>query len=118
MNHIATHTLTTWLAAAVLILATGLPGCEDSPSTPAGKTQSVTLPVQGMHCDGCAQAITAKLGKLPGVVNCSASFENKQAVVELAANATTTQADLIKAIEAMGYTVGESPADPPAGETP
>jgi len=47
----------------------------------SGSAQEQVFTVRGMHCDGCAGAVTAALEKLPGVESVSVSFEESRAVV-------------------------------------
>jgi copper chaperone CopZ len=59
--------------------------------------------VNGMHCQGCADAITDKVKRVDGVADCRVSLENRQADVTVrnASNGTDVQ----KAIEKLGYKV-------------
>jgi copper chaperone CopZ len=65
---------------------------------------SVTLKVEGMHCEGCAQTIEALLGVEPGVQRATVSFKAREAQVQFDPKATD-DARLAAAIERAGYKV-------------
>lgn len=44
-------------------------------------TKTVTLDVPGMYCAVCPITVRKALGKVPGVIKATASFEKKEAVV-------------------------------------
>lgn len=105
MNHLALSLVLLGLSATV--------GCSrtDDPApaqiTTAISTRTVVFDIQGMHCDGCANAIATKAGRVEGVVTCEASFEDGTAVVEVAPDSVD---DVQAAIASLGYTIA------PAGE--
>ncbi|MDE2166327.1 MAG: heavy-metal-associated domain-containing protein [Alphaproteobacteria bacterium] len=66
--------------------------------------KSVTLKVQGMHCDGCANTIKALVEREPGVKSAAVSFENGEARV-LYDPASTTEDKLVAVVERPGYRV-------------
>ena len=68
--------------------------------------KEVVLPVAGMTCSGCAEHINYEVGKLAGVMEAKASYEDGQAVVKYDP-ATTTREEIIKAINDTGYKVQE-----------
>lgn len=68
-------------------------------------TTTVVFEVQGMHCDGCANAIATKAGRVDGVVECDVSLEDGTATVEAEPDSI---GDVEAAIASLGYTV--SPA--------
>ncbi len=118
MFNISDPIVSRWLLVLICLGAAGLAGCDEGEPSADGNAVRLELAVQGMHCDGCAQALTNKLIKLPGVIGCEASFEKKQAVVLLEPKAATTRDELVTAIEALGYTVGAEAPVPPPGEQP
>lgn len=65
---------------------------------------NVTLKVEGMHCEGCAQTIEALLGAEPGVQRAAVSFEAHEAQVQFDPKAIDG-ARLAAAIERAGYKV-------------
>jgi copper chaperone CopZ len=48
---------------------------------PAAERVRVTLAIEGMHCEGCAQTIQKSLRLCPGVAKAEVSFEKGRAVV-------------------------------------
>ncbi len=72
---------------------------------------TLDLPVQGMTCASCANRIERKLNKLEGVT-ATVNYATEQASVEYD-EAVVTPEDLVKAVEAAGYT-----AVLPTPETP
>lgn len=76
----------------------------------------VTLNVEGMTCGGCAQAITAKLGKTPGVHQVRVSHTEKTAIA-IVDDAGPSDAVLAEVITGLGYTAQPAAATAPA-ETP
>lgn len=69
------------------------------------KTQ--TFPITGMHCASCAQLITKKLQKLPGVTNVSVNYATEQATVTF--NTTQTSTTIMnQTIRPLGYTLTDT----------
>ena len=66
-------------------------------------TQSWT--VQGMHCGGCANAISSKIAKIDGVESCNVNFDTSTAVV-IADPARTM--DIENAMTTLGYTISSA----------
>ena len=65
---------------------------------------TVTLPVSGMTCGGCEQAITRVLGRLPGVTETVAS--HRDATVRVTFDpAQVSQTDIEQKIGGLGYSV-------------
>jgi len=65
---------------------------------------SVTLKVEGMHCDGCAATIQALIERIGGVRKAAASFGDGEARV-LYDPGSATEAQLTAAIEKAGFRV-------------
>jgi len=65
---------------------------------------SVTLKVEGMHCEGCAKTIEALLGVEPGVRRATVSFKAREAQVRFDPNAID-DGQIAAAIERAGYMV-------------
>jgi P-type Cu+ transporter len=68
----------------------------------ASHTERLDLPVQGMTCASCANRIERKLNKLDGV-DATVNYALERATVEFDA-ARVAPEDLLKAVEAAGYT--------------
>ncbi len=69
--------------------------------------QTVSLPVSGMTCGGCARTIQKKLSSTPGVSKAAVDLEGKTASVEFDPAKTSVEA-LVGAIEKLGYQVPRS----------
>ena len=94
----------------ILTLSTGcIFGCQNA-TDPAETTQtaapanaeSFTYEIRGMHCDGCANAIATKAGRVDGVSGCDVSLENGTATVQVEPDAV---GEVETAIASLGYTV-------------
>lgn len=75
-------------------------------SSPAKEedVESLTIKIEGMHCEGCAQTIKVLLDREPGVKMAAASFENGEARVLYDA-AVTSAERLIATVGKPGYRV-------------
>ncbi|HIE50582.1 MAG TPA: copper-translocating P-type ATPase, partial [Armatimonadetes bacterium] len=62
----------------------------------------IEFPLQGMHCAGCAQRIERALRQLPGVEEAQVNFGTERATVVYDPQ-VTPPADLVRAVEALGY---------------
>jgi len=94
------------LALAVALLAFVPTGCGDAGNDPrmtAAAPIALRYQVDGMHCDGCVQAITDKVKHVDGVVDCRVSLADRQADVLVRDN--TAGAPVQQAIEKLGYKV-------------
>ncbi len=76
-------------------------GADQAPATPEGTVKRV-FAVQGMHCDGCVQAITAKLSAMPGVDSVVVSLDDESATVMCQPGAAAPD-QIVKAVESLGY---------------
>ena len=65
-------------------------------------TRIYLIGVQGMHCNGCANAVATKASRVDGVASCEVSLDEATATV-VAAPAAIEQVEA--AISALGYTV-------------
>ncbi|PWJ21740.1 heavy metal translocating P-type ATPase [Jannaschia seohaensis] len=63
--------------------------------------QSITLPLSGLTCAGCAGRVERALAKVPGVSAAAVNFATGKATVD----GTAGRADLVQAVEAAGYAV-------------
>lgn len=66
--------------------------------------KSVTLKVEGMSCNGCAERIRAGVVAQPGVQNANVSFDQGQARV-LYDQQATDESRLVDAVEKIGFRV-------------
>jgi copper chaperone CopZ len=90
-------------AAIGCSLSALLVACEVRPTT-----VEVAYAVEGMHCDGCAQAIVAEVSEVKGVRSVKCTFESKQAVIVL--DDATSLAEAERAITKLGYTISPAAA--------
>ena len=67
---------------------------------------SITIRIQGMHCDGCTQRVKRVLEREPGVRKAAVSFEAGEARVTYDEQGVTTDR-LRSAIERAGYPATE-----------
>lgn len=74
------------------------------PAAQESNVKFVTLKIQGMHCDGCANTIKALVEREPGVKSVAVSFENGEARV-LYDPAATGEDKLAILVERAGYRV-------------
>jgi len=97
-------------ASTLAALAVLLAACGDGSSTADATPVRATFTVEGMHCDGCAEAIVDELKETPGVRSATCSFETKTCEVEL--QPSTSPETAAGAIRKLGYTVSTAaPAD-------
>ena len=72
----------------------------------ARASETIILGVEGMHCDGCVNAVTTKVSKVDGVESCEVSLEDGTATVV----ADPASFDEVQgAIAKLGYTVNATP---------
>ena len=64
----------------------------------------LTLPVQGMSCGGCENAVTRAVGTMTGVAAVTASHADAQVVVTYDPT-LVTPGDITQKIGRLGYTV-------------
>ena len=83
-------------------------GCEQKPATPAvetvklGAPVEMSIPVKGMHCEGCEGAICGKVEKIEGVTAVKASHVDEAVVVTAPPE---QRAAIEAAIKKLGYTI-------------
>src|SRR3989344_930154 len=65
-------------------------------------SQKTTLAISGMHCASCAQIITRRLKKVPGVEEANVNYGIAKAHVTFDA-AHTNDEEIIKAVKDAGY---------------
>ncbi|HUU32929.1 MAG TPA: cation transporter [Vicinamibacterales bacterium] len=67
--------------------------------------ETLTLPVQGMSCSGCENAVIRAVASMPGVSNVTASHQDAQVVITYDP-ALVAPADIGQKIGRLGYAVG------------
>ena len=75
-----------------------------------GHAAVTTLVVDNMVCGGCMRRVETCLGELPGVVTARANLSTKRVVVT-ASDDRATAADMIEALEGVGFTAAELAQD-------
>jgi copper chaperone len=63
-----------------------------------------TIPISGMHCNGCVRSVTNALKNVEGVSDAEVSLANEQALISFDKDQVTIEA-LRKAVEAAGYQI-------------
>ena len=74
----------------------------------------ILLSIQGMTCPSCVGHVKEALDAIEGVINVEVSYKNANAAIT--ANAGVSVADLVGAIEALGYTAKENTSPSAYGE--
>ncbi len=72
-----------------------------------GKTETITLPVQGMSCASCVLTIEKAVNSMPGVANVTVNFAAEKAIVEFDRKISSLH-DIKKRIKDVGYEVVDS----------
>ena len=70
-----------------------------SASPQTAPTQTLTLPIEGMHCASCVGRVEAALSKVPGVNHVVVNLATERATVDGTANVET----LVAAVEKIGF---------------
>jgi copper chaperone CopZ len=70
--------------------------------------ETVTLPVSGMTCGGCARSVEKKLSSTAGVVRAKVDLDAATATVEFDPARTAVPA-LVAAVEQIGFSVPRPP---------
>jgi sulfite exporter TauE/SafE/plastocyanin domain-containing protein len=71
--------------------------------------EKLCLKIEGMTCSGCERRIETAAGQVAGVSSCRASYTRGEATVVFEDGRADREA-VVRAIEAMGYRVGQVPA--------
>ena len=108
------------LSLSTIILGAALiAGCSPEKSTPpptarpptatgalttnlAPHQTALRFEISGMHCDGCANGLTAELRQTPGVITAFVTFSNQLAVVTCDTN-RISPAGLVKVVKEAGF---------------
>ena len=82
-------------------------GEDTTPSAePSGGQETITLPIEGMHCASCAQSIGKSLNALDGVSEANVNFATDSARVSYDPGQVSRD-DLVQAVQDAGYDVAE-----------
>jgi copper chaperone CopZ len=65
---------------------------------------TVTLNIEGMHCDGCAANVQSLLERQAGIKKAATSYQDKQARILYDPSAVTEE-QLVNVVERGGYSV-------------
>ncbi len=71
------------------------------------KTNTVCYEVFGMDCPGCQSALEKQLKKIDGVADATASFKEKEVVIELKPEANVTEEEIHNRIKKANFTPGK-----------
>jgi len=93
------------LLLTLLPMACGDAGTDSRVTTTA--PVALRFQVDGMHCNGCVDAITEKVKRLDGVVDCRVNLDQREA--DVAVRDPQLGASGQKAIEGLGYKVKPLP---------
>ena len=66
--------------------------------------QTVELSIKGMTCEACEEHVNHEVNKLPGIIESTVSYENRNAIVKFDVSKTTIK-DITAAVDATGYKV-------------
>jgi copper chaperone CopZ len=91
------------LIASVLAFACDRAADPDQARITPAPPVVVHLQVDGMHCQGCVDAITDQVKRVDGVVDCKVTLESRQA--DVAMREASAGPEVRKAIEKLGYKV-------------
>ena len=72
--------------------------------------QELTLPITGMHCEGCAATITRNLTQMDGILNADVSIATEKAAVTYNSS-TLTEDTIVDKIRSLGFDVVEADSE-------
>lgn len=94
------------LALAVIVLSTNVSCRSTQSSAEAGDGVTYVLGVEGMSCEhNCAPKVKSALESIDGVKSVEVSFEDKRAIVKMAAGRELTRAACDESFGNQGYFV-------------
>lgn len=93
-----------FLTFAALALLAGPARAEH---TGAGQIHDITVKVNGLVCDFCAQALKKVFGKISGVENVDVNLDTHEVILVLADNTDIPDEEVRKLITDSGYNVVE-----------
>lgn len=92
----------------LLLAIAAMAGCAKEPDHQVQKdavVKSVTIPVEGMACDSCANRIKKNLARIDGVIDANVNFDDKYAVIQYDASKLEPKR-LASAISGLGFKTG------------
>jgi len=100
-----------WVATTFVVAFAAFPnyvgylfGASDGPPPAAAASlESRTYAIDGMTCEGCASHVTQAIEGVHGVASAEVSYADKLARVHLTEGALVSDADILGAIERVGY---------------
>ncbi len=103
---------------ALMVCAMGLIGCEGEPAgepnaperAAAAVLTTHAFEVEGMHCEGCVNAIRMSVVELAGVRSCAISLDANTCTVEVSDPQVATAEAIVTAIESKGFKASPIPA--------
>jgi copper chaperone CopZ len=92
------------LKLILILIVTIAVGSAQAGDLSAAGTANATnrFAISGMHCDGCANGLSAELKATRGVISAQVTFSNKLAVVAYDTN-RVSRADLVKVAKEAGF---------------
>lgn len=80
--------------------------------------EEITLPIEGMTCGHCVDAVGRALRAVPGVAEARVDLDARRATLRLEPGADVSRGALVGAVAAAGYRVPEGGTPPPAPASP
>jgi len=71
----------------------------------ATATRTIEVPIEGMHCESCANSLTKALGQSAGVHDAKVSFDDKRAYLVVSRWNGPAASQLRVVVEEAGYSV-------------
>ena len=96
---------TPWRLVVLVIATVAVSSCADD------AVVRTEITVEGMHCDGCEEAITEELAAIEGVLSVEADWEAGRVTARHHDRAVPA-ATLVPSIESLGYTVHGTMTEP------
>ena len=96
------------IVLVIALVANAVGACGSSTDEETHKDvlmKSVTIPVDGMACDSCAERIQKNLTRIDGVLDAAVSFDDKRAVIQYDAR-KLEPTRLASAISGLGFKTG------------
>ncbi len=101
------------VAISMILVGAALTACEDSNATNTtardATVATYAVGIDGMHCESCVKAITAKVAKVDGVRSCTVDLASESATVDAAPEAMPK---VREAIARLGFTVRDPDSTP------
>lgn len=104
------------LRAAALAVAWCCTACDGGSAPMPAEPITVQLEIVGMHCGGCVEAISVEAREVDGLDSIDVSLERNSA--RLRVRDEPAAAEVVRAIESLGYRVTRIPAHDAAASPP